>query len=196
MSSISVAGRVGWRTPAVVVGCGCLIALLSFGPRSALGQFLTPLSVSGGWGRDVFSFAIAVQNLLWGMGQPLAGGLADRFGAPRVLSIGAALYALGLVMMAYSTSLAVLDGQLRREQVDTFEREHGMPGYVPTQGHIPAALPYLAHARAAMRAGRMRRAMFVAKGSLFLGKMTNLADGMSVLVEAPDVPSPSGRGRG
>jgi betaine reductase len=59
-----------------------------------------------------------------------------------------------------------------------------MPGYVPTQGHIPAALPYLAHARVAMRAGRMQRAMFVAKGSLFLGKMTHLADGMSVLVES------------
>jgi betaine reductase len=81
-------------------------------------------------------------------------------------------------------SLAVLNGQLPREGVDTFEFEHGMPGYVATQGHIPAALPYLAHAREAMRAGQMQRAMFVAKGSLFLGKMTNLADGMSILVEA------------
>jgi hypothetical protein len=81
-------------------------------------------------------------------------------------------------------SLAVVNGQLARDGVDGFERKHGMPGYVPTQGHVPAALPYLAHARQEMRAGRMRRAMFVAKGSLFLGKMTNLADGMSVLVES------------
>jgi betaine reductase len=81
-------------------------------------------------------------------------------------------------------SLAVLAGQLPRDGIDGFERAHGMPGYVPTQGHIPAALPYLAHARVAMRAGRMQRAMFVAKGSLFLGKMTHLADGMSVLVES------------
>jgi betaine reductase len=81
-------------------------------------------------------------------------------------------------------SLAVLSGQLARDRVDAFEREHGMPGYVPTQGHIPAAVPYLAHARAEMRAGALRRAMFVAKGSLFLGKMTNLADGTSILVEA------------
>jgi betaine reductase len=81
-------------------------------------------------------------------------------------------------------SLGVLAGQLTRSDVDTFERRHGMPGYVPTQGHIPAALPYLAHARAAMRRGAMRRAMFVAKGSLFLGKMTNMADGMSILIEA------------
>jgi betaine reductase len=81
-------------------------------------------------------------------------------------------------------SLGVLAGQIPRDGVDRFEREHGMPGYVATQGHIPAALPYLAHARTEMRARRMRRAMFVAKGSLFLGKMTNLADGMSLLVEA------------
>jgi betaine reductase len=81
-------------------------------------------------------------------------------------------------------SLAVVSGQLARDGVDGFERAHGMPGYVPTQGHIPAALPYLAHARTEMRAGNLRRVMFVAKGSLFLGKMTNLADGMSVLVES------------
>jgi MFS family permease len=99
---------VGWRTPAFVVGCGCVIALLSFGPRSALGQFLTPLSVSGNWGRDVFSFAIAIQNLLWGIGQPFAGGMADRFGPVRVLWAGALLYALGLVLMTYSTTPAML----------------------------------------------------------------------------------------
>src|SRR5262249_3417347 len=100
--------RAGWRTPAFVVGCGCLIALLSFGPRSALGQFLPPLSVSGHWGRDVFSFAVAIQNLLWGIGQPLAGAVADRFGATRVLGAGALLYALGLVLMAQSTTPAML----------------------------------------------------------------------------------------
>src|SRR5262245_16134766 len=108
MATTYAAGRVGWRTPAFVIGCGCLIALLSFGPRSALGQFLTPLSLSGNWGRDVFSFAVAIQNLLWGVGQPLAGGIADRYGATRVLCAGALLYALGLVLMAYSTSPAML----------------------------------------------------------------------------------------
>jgi glycine/sarcosine/betaine reductase complex component C subunit beta len=80
--------------------------------------------------------------------------------------------------------LAALAGQWPRDQLDRFEREHGLPGYVPTQGHVPAALPYLAHARQELRAGAIRRALFVAKGSLFLGKMTNLADGMSLLVEA------------
>ena len=97
-----------WRTPAVVVLCGCAIAMLAFGPRSALGQFLTPLSVTQGWGRDVFSFAIAIQNLLWGAVQPLAGGIADRYGAVRVLSAGAILYALGLALMAYPASPTML----------------------------------------------------------------------------------------
>jgi betaine reductase len=80
-------------------------------------------------------------------------------------------------------SLGVLLGQLERADIDTFERRHGMPGFSPTQGHIPAALPYLAHARDRLREGAIQRAFFIAKGSLFLGKMTQLADGMSVLVE-------------
>jgi MFS family permease len=98
-----------WRTPLVLIAIGCAIALISFGPRSALGQFLTPLSFDRGWGRDVFSLAIAIQNLLWGAGQPLAGGVADRFGPVRVLCAGAILYALGLTVMAYSTSPLMLD---------------------------------------------------------------------------------------
>jgi MFS family permease len=94
----------GWRTPAVVVICGCLIAMISFGPRSSLGFFLTPLSQTNHWGRDVFAFAVAIQNLLWGIGQPFAGGIADRFGTNRVLCVGALFYALGLVIMAHSTT--------------------------------------------------------------------------------------------
>ncbi|MGH2377943.1 MAG: glycine/sarcosine/betaine reductase complex component C subunit beta [Candidatus Limnocylindria bacterium] len=79
--------------------------------------------------------------------------------------------------------LAVQRGELRRDEIGSFERRHGMPGFVPTQGHIPAALPYLAHALPRLRDGTLRRALFIAKGSLFLGKMTNMADGMSVLVD-------------
>ena len=89
-----------WRTPAVIVACGCLIALISFGPRSALGFFLTPLSAANGWGRDVFALALALQNLLWGVAQPFAGAVADRFGTVRVLSAGGLLYAAGLAIMA------------------------------------------------------------------------------------------------
>jgi len=77
-----------WRVPAVIVLCGCLISLISFGPRSSLGFFLTPQSQANGWGRDVFGLALALQNILWGLGQPLAGMLADRFGVVRVLCAG------------------------------------------------------------------------------------------------------------
>jgi len=100
---------IGWRTPAVVVACGCLIAMISFGPRSSLGFFLTPLSQTNNWGRDVFAFAVAIQNLLWGIGQPFAGAIADRFGTNRVLCVGALLYALGLVIMAQSITPEALD---------------------------------------------------------------------------------------
>jgi MFS family permease len=100
---------LGWRTPTVVVVCGCLIAMVAFGPRSSLGFFLTPLSQEHHWGRDVFSFALAIQNLLWGIGQPFAGGIADRFGATRVMMLGATLYALGLVLMSHATTPGTLD---------------------------------------------------------------------------------------
>ena len=98
-----------WRTPAVVIACGCLIAALAFGPRSTLGFFLTPMSSANHWGRDVFALALALQNLLWGAAQPVAGAIADRFGARRVLCAGAVLYALGLALMAHATSAALLD---------------------------------------------------------------------------------------
>jgi MFS family permease len=106
--AVTEAGR-GWRTPTVVVVCGCLIALIAFGPRSSLGFFLTPMSQEHHWGRDVFSMALAIQNLLWGLGQPFAGGIADRYGANKVLIAGAALYALGLALMAHSTTAGMLD---------------------------------------------------------------------------------------
>lgn len=83
--------------------------MLSFGPRSAVGQFLTPMSVEYHWGRDVFGFALAIQNLLWGVFQPFAGGVADRFGAVRVLWTGAIVYAAGLALMAYADTPVVLD---------------------------------------------------------------------------------------
>jgi len=98
----------GWRTPAVILLCGCLIGVLGFGPRSGLGFFLTPMSSLHGWGRDVFALALAIQMLLWGAAQPLAGALADRYGAAPVLSAGALVYALGLAAMAYSSTPAVL----------------------------------------------------------------------------------------
>ena len=100
---------VGWRTPAVIVLGGCLISLVSFGPRAALGFFLTPMSQTNGWERDIFALALALQNILWGLGQPLAGAIADRYGTMRVLCGGAILYAAGLALMAYSTTPGMLN---------------------------------------------------------------------------------------
>jgi MFS family permease len=94
----------GWRTPAVIVACGCLIAVLTFGVRASFGLFTAPISATQGWGREVFALAIALQNLLWGAGQPFAGALADRFGSARVLAAGGLLYALGVALMAVAST--------------------------------------------------------------------------------------------
>jgi MFS family permease len=95
-------------SPELIVAAGCAIALVTFGPRAAAGLFQIPITTEYGWGRDVFGLAIAVQNLLWGLGQPFAGAIADRFGATRVLCAGALLYALGLVVMSYATTPGLL----------------------------------------------------------------------------------------
>ncbi|MBN8486293.1 MAG: MFS transporter [Burkholderiales bacterium] len=87
-----------------VLLCGALIVTLSMGIRHGFGLWLQPITMDRGWTRETFSFALAVQNLAWGAAGPFAGALADRFGAFRVLLIGALLYALGLVLMALSTS--------------------------------------------------------------------------------------------
>src|SRR2546423_10856017 len=96
------------RSTSLILACVCLIALISFGARSGLGFFLTPMSSAQGWGRDVFALALAIQMLLWGAAQPVAGALADRYGATPVLSVGAVLYALGLASMAYASTAGML----------------------------------------------------------------------------------------
>jgi MFS family permease len=99
----------GWRTPLVIIVCGCLIGLLTFGPRSTLGFFIQPMGRELSFGRDVFGLALALQNLLWGLGQPMAGAIADRFGVMRVMIVGALLYAAGLLLMRYATTPLSLD---------------------------------------------------------------------------------------
>jgi MFS family permease len=98
-----------WRTPLVIMICGCAIGLLGFGPRSSLGFFIQPMSREFSWGRDIFGLALAIQNLLWGLGQPLAGAIADRFGVFRVMCVGAILYAAGLLAMRYAATPLSLD---------------------------------------------------------------------------------------
>ena len=90
-----------WRTPLVVLVAGCLIMCISFGIRAGFGLFLQPMSLEYGWGREVFSFSIALQNLMWGALGAVAGGFADRFGPGRVVAGGAICYILGLIGMAY-----------------------------------------------------------------------------------------------
>jgi hypothetical protein len=80
-------------------------------------------------------------------------------------------------------SFAVLRGEIQRNQLDQFTRIHGMPGFSPTQGHIASAIPYLGHAIKNMKLGKLNNTMLLAKGSLFLGRLTQLSDGISLLLE-------------
>ncbi len=97
------------QTPAVltmkqVLICGAAIVTLSMGIRHGFGLWLQPITMDRGWTRETFAFALAIQNLAWGLSGPVAGGLADRFGAFRVLAVGAVLYAAGLATMAAATT--------------------------------------------------------------------------------------------
>ncbi len=100
-----------WRNPTSVLVAGCMILCIGLGVRSGFGLFLQPMSLENGWGRETFSIAMAIQNLLWGVFGPFAGGIADRYGAGRVVVICGIAYVLGLVMMAFTdTPLALQVG--------------------------------------------------------------------------------------
>lgn len=88
----------------VAISCACLIALMGFGPRSAMGFFQLPMLQDTGWDRSTFALAMAIQNLAWGLGQPFFGAISDRYGTWRVLALGALVYIGGLVMMAYASA--------------------------------------------------------------------------------------------
>ncbi len=88
--------------------------------------------------------------------------------------------------------LAVLRKEITLAQVPAFVAQHGMPGFSPTQGHIASAVPFLAHAVDGLRDGSLQRVMVLAKGSLFLGRMTQMADGMSLLLERNATGQPIG----
>jgi len=94
--------RTAADLPWLIIMAGCAIALLTFGPRSAMGFFQLPLLEERGWDRTTFGLAMAIQNLMWGAGQPVFGAIADRFGSARVLMMSFVLYAAGLVMMAWA----------------------------------------------------------------------------------------------
>ncbi|MFR0688675.1 MFS transporter [Enterobacterales bacterium AE_CKDN230030158-1A_HGKHYDSX7] len=92
------------RTAFWILLSGALILALSLGIRHGFGLFLAPMSAEFGWGRETFAFAIALQNLIWGIAQPFTGAIADRYGAMRTVVVGGILYAVGLVLMGYSDS--------------------------------------------------------------------------------------------
>lgn len=88
--------------PWLIIIAGSLVAMLTFGPRSAMGFFQLPMLNDTGWDRSTFGLAMAIQNLCWGLGQPIFGALADKYGTGRMLTLSGVLYALGLFVMAHA----------------------------------------------------------------------------------------------
>ena len=103
-----MAMRPGWRTPVIILVCATVVGLISFGVRASFGLFLTPITTDMGWGRETFAFAIALQNLFWGLSQPIAGAIADKYGSGRVVAVCAVVFTAGLYLMAQATTPAEL----------------------------------------------------------------------------------------
>ena len=104
----TIPARQSARLPWLIIICGCAIAALTFGPRSAMGFFQLPMLAEKGWDRTTFGLAMAFQNLAWGIGTPIFGALADKFGTWRVLALSGIMYSTGLVLMAMSTTPTML----------------------------------------------------------------------------------------
>jgi MFS family permease len=92
----------------LVLAAACVVLLLSNGARSSWGLFLPEMTQARGWSRETFSLAVAIQNILWGIGATVFGTMADRFGAMRTLMLGAVLYVAGFIGMAFATTGAAL----------------------------------------------------------------------------------------
>ena len=95
-----------WKYPLIIIVSACLVVFLGFGTRTIMGVFLVPISEHFEWGRSIFAFAAAVQNLVWGFSQPIFGAVADRYGSGRVIIFGGLCYVAGLVIMTISSSPA------------------------------------------------------------------------------------------
>ena len=95
--------KTDWTGATVALTCGSIILLFSLGIRHTFGLFLQPITLDQGWGRETFALSIAIQNLVWGFSQPIAGMIADRVGAKAIVAIGALCYGLGLWTMSHVT---------------------------------------------------------------------------------------------
>ncbi len=95
--------KTNWTGATVALTCGSIILLFSLGIRHTFGLFLQPITLDQGWGRETFALSIAIQNLVWGFSQPIAGMIADRVGAKAIVAIGALCYGFGLWTMSHVT---------------------------------------------------------------------------------------------
>ena len=97
-----------YKTPGIILLAGCISMMVAFGFRNSFGVFIAPLSSELGWGRELLGLSLAIQNLMWGVSQPIAGYLAERYGSGRVIAISALIYAIGLLgsSMIFSASSA------------------------------------------------------------------------------------------
>src|SRR5262245_31783115 len=109
MTEVAESPPTRWLySSSTIIVAGCLIALIAFGVRATAGLFTAPISEAHGWGREVFGFAMAMQNLIWGLAGPFAGMVADRYGAMRVIIAGAFIYAAGTALMAFADTPGML----------------------------------------------------------------------------------------
>lgn len=104
ISGASAPSSVRQEMPWLIIVAGSLVAMLTFGPRSAMGFFQLPMLAETGWDRTTFGLAMALQNLCWGLSQPFFGAIADKFGTWRVLTMSGLLYASGLFIMAHANA--------------------------------------------------------------------------------------------
>ena len=126
-----------WRTPSVVLVCGCLILLIGFGIRAGFGLFMQPISLEYGWGREVLSFSLALQQLAWGALGAIAGGFADRYGPGRVIAVGALLYIAGLIGMVKGLTSP---DPIQRDLMRTWSAS---PAQVFWKLRWPSSMPFL-----------------------------------------------------
>ena len=92
------------RSFLILILAGGLISLIAMGSRAAFGLFLEPVSSDLGWGREVFGLALAIQNIVWGLSQPFASAIADKYGSGKTLLVSSLVYAAGLFLMSQTSS--------------------------------------------------------------------------------------------